>query len=148
MLSPVAEVRQAYVAAIVAGYTTSRPWHETTLPADLFEQLIPELGEQEAHYGLAIGAPKSDRLDGHRNTRVYQTTLEIRWSRIVGAERQVEDYDAGLDDEQVLLALIDGCAHARNAHVTAITRKVTSGQAGGLLLCRVELLVTHQYPVQ
>jgi hypothetical protein len=144
--APLVEIRQAYRDAIVAGETPGRPWHEVFLPVELFDELVPELGEDEAHYGFAIGCPTSERQDSTRLQPVYRTILELRWARIIGAERQLTDYDAGLADEQALLAILEPLGLNRNATVKTISRRVEAITAGGLFLGRLTMSIVHHYP--
>ena len=115
--------------------------------ADLYESMVPELSEEMAHYGFAVWPPGGD----FSSTRplVMDEVYEVIWSRIVGAERQVEDSDAALDDEQALLSVLLTLAPAgRNPiPVSVPQRKGTSSDSTGLLIGRIRVRIIHQYPL-
>ena len=142
------QIRQALAAAITAAAGPGRVWHEVPIPADLYESLAPELGEEMAQHGFAVGVPDSDPMPQGRGSLLVSTTCEIAWSRILGAERQILDYDAALVDEQHLLgvALALG-GSGRNAALSSIARKATSGGSVGLIIGRIRIKVPHVYPL-
>lgn len=142
------EILEAFKAAITAAATTIRPWHQVSLPGDLYESLVPEIGEPEAHFGFAVSAPQSpgQPVQG-RGTLMVATEIVVHWSRILGAERQVEDYSTAFDDERALLLVLDRTALARNPTYKNATRKVLSGQSTGLVYGRITLSITHAYPL-
>jgi len=139
------EILDAISAAIVASATISRPWHEVTLPADLYEALAPELGEDEAHYGFAVHSPMSEPLrQGRGCMLVLSTTIEIAWSRVIGAERQILDQRAAFDDEAALLNVaLAMSTTGRNPIPSAITRRALAGQSAGLIVGRIRVTLPH-----
>jgi hypothetical protein len=141
------QILEAVEAAIVAAATTARPWHLVPVPADLYESAIPELGDGAAHYGFAVGVPSSDGLRLRQAaSEAVSSTILVVWSRVLGAQRQAEDYREGLDDEKALLAVVTALSTSgRNPILKSLSRRATSTQASGLLVGRIQCSIPHVY---
>lgn len=118
----VASIRQA-VAAAVAGVSG---WRESTLPYDVFGT-----GEAESlyHQGFAVGVPDTtpmgDRQRLAEGTNVT-TTVGVRWSYALGAQRMVEDQDAALAAEQSIIQAVMAIGQSRDLHLilTGASRQI------------------------
>lgn len=141
----VAEVRAAMDDAILAAMSSSG-WQVSTQPYDLF---FGAEGGHLADMAYAVGSPQSSivepRTDRRGGTAYYvHTRLPVAWSRRLGAQRQVTDYDAAMTDEASIIGAAVGTSLAGARYIfDNAQRSIRDGYVVG----EIEIYCLHRMPV-
>lgn len=106
----VSDLRQLVAARIDAAMGAE--WRESKGTWDTFGEAD---GEGRFHKGFAVGCPDTKYKAGRQRPSegaLSETSVQIRWAYHLGAMKQVEDFDAALDEERRITAAVAGIAQS------------------------------------
>lgn len=138
-------VRQR-VATAISGALSASGWREAKEPYDTFGNSD---GEGRFHKSFAVGVPSTASTgDRQRNALgvASETRVGVKWAYKLGAQRQVTDYDAGLDAEARIRAAVATVAQSADLHLL-LRPSSRSSDDQGWMTGEIEWVAIHRLPL-
>lgn len=138
-------VRQR-VAAAISGAMTAGGWREAKEP---YDQFGASDGEGRFHKSYAVGVPSTAPMGDRQRASLgvmVETQVRVRWAYKLGAQRQVTDYDAGLDVESDIRAAVATVAQSTDLHLL-LRPSSRSSDDQGWMTGEMEWVAIHRLPL-